>query len=140
MDYVYDTSFVIASIVPDEGDLWLKKLHAGLEPSTKKYTPQVIWYEITNVFMNMIRSKRFVYEEFSHFFTILKAFGLTTDYESGISYSQKLLRLCNQYNITSYDAAYLELAERKNAVLCTFDEDLINAAKKHGVSVIREVK
>jgi predicted nucleic acid-binding protein len=88
----------------------------------------------------MIKAKRFVFEEFSHFFTMLKAFGLSTDYESGIDYSQKILRLSNEYNLTAYDAAYLELAERKNAVLCTFDEDLIKAAKKHGVSVITEVK
>jgi predicted nucleic acid-binding protein len=87
----------------------------------------------------MIRSKRYVYEQFSHFFKVLDAFAFTTDFESGIDYSQKLLRLCNEYKLTAYDAAYLELAERKNAVLCTLDEDLIAAAKKHGVEVIKGV-
>jgi len=29
------------------------------------------------------------------------------------SYSQKLLHLCNDYNLSSYDATYLELADRK---------------------------
>ena len=63
--------------------------------------------------------------------------GGVVDFETGIGYSQKLLRLCNDYNLSSYDAAYLELAERKKAVLCTLDDDLRAAAKKHGVAVIK---
>jgi predicted nucleic acid-binding protein len=140
MAYVFDTSFIIALVMPDEKN---SKVYKAYEPITQKevekYTPQLLWYEIANSFMNMIRRKRYAYEEFVHFFKLLKAFRLTTDFETGINYSQKLLRLSNAYNITSYDAAYLELAERKNAVLCTLDEGLINAAKKHGVTVIKGV-
>jgi predicted nucleic acid-binding protein len=139
MDYVYDASFTIALIIPDENDPKIDKIHKAIDEYEEIYTPQLVWYEIANSFKKFIRSKRFVYEEFSHFFSLLKAFRLKTDFESGINYSQKLLRLCNEYNLTSYDAAYLELAERKNAVLCTLDYDLMNAAKKHGVAVIKEI-
>jgi predicted nucleic acid-binding protein len=61
---------------------------------------------------------------------------LKNDFESGTVYSQKLFRLCNDYNISSYDAAYLELAQRKKAVICTLDEKLQAVAKKHDVSVL----
>ena len=50
----------------------------------------------------------------------------------------KPLRLCDNYKMSSYDAAYLELAERKNAVLCTMDENLRSAAKKYGVAVLKQ--
>ena len=36
----------------------------------------------------------------------------------------------------SYDTAYLELADRKKAVLCTLDKELQTAAKRHGVMVL----
>jgi len=62
---------------------------------------------------------------------------LISDFETGTGYIEKLLRLCNDYNISSYDAAYLELAGRKKAVLCTLDENLTVAAKKYGVKVLK---
>lgn len=139
MTYVFDTSFILPLVVPDEKNPKVDGAYDTIRQEDEKHTPHLVWYEIANVFMNMIRRKRFVYEEFSHFFTLIKVFQLKTDFESGINYSQKLLRLCSEYKLTSYDAAYLELAERKNAVLCTLDEGLISAAKKHGVSVIMEV-
>ena len=43
----------------------------------------------------------------------------------------------DEKNLSSYDAAYLELAERANAVLCTLDEDLRAVAKKRGVAVLK---
>jgi len=48
---------------------------------------------------------------------------------------KKILRLCTGHNLSSYDAAYLELAERKNAIFCTFDVNLRTAAKKYGVAL-----
>jgi predicted nucleic acid-binding protein len=56
-----------------------------------------------------------------------------TDLESGGPYATTLLRLAHDYDITAYDAAYLELAIRKGAVLGTLDQGLKAAALKHGV-------
>jgi predicted nucleic acid-binding protein len=137
MDLVYDASFITALIIPDEKDEKLVKVQKAIdEDDDIIYTSQIMWYEIANTFMNMIRRKRYVYEHFSHFFKVFKAFDFKTDFESGFDYSEKLFNLCNEYKLTAYDAAYLELAKRKSAVLCTLDEDLIAAAKKHGVEVI----
>jgi predicted nucleic acid-binding protein len=38
--------------------------------------------------------------------------------------------------LTSYDAAYLELAARKNAVLGTLDGNLKAAAVKYGIEAL----
>lgn len=38
-----------------------------------------------------------------------------------------------KYGLTAYDAAYLELAKRKNLSLATFDKELIDAAHREGV-------
>ena len=84
-----------------------------------------------------MRRKRCTMEEIMQLFPKLAAIRQTNDSETGVDYSQKLLRLCNDYNLSSYDAAYLELAERKKAVLCTLNDGLRTAAEKHGVAFLK---
>jgi predicted nucleic acid-binding protein len=135
--YVYDTSFVSALIIPDEKNPKAEKIHAGIGDDEYILAPQLLWYEISNIFMNLVRRKRYAFDEVMQFFPKLAAINFIVDSESGLAYSQKLLRLCNDYNLSSYDAAYLELAERKKAALCTMDDDLRAAAKKRGVAVMK---
>jgi predicted nucleic acid-binding protein len=137
MVYVYDASYVSTLIIPDEKNLRIDKLHKAITEDDEIFTPQLLWYEITNIFMNLNRRKRYNFEQTTHFFPILSALRLEPDFETGVKYSDKILELCNLYNLSAYDAAYLELADRKKAILCTLDENLINAAHKHGVKVIR---
>jgi len=137
MVYVFDASFVGALIIPDEKNPYLDKMYARIKNEEEKYVPQLFWYEITNIFKNLLRRKRCTLDEVLGFFQPLTALCLTCDFETGPNYVEKILRLCNEYNISSYDAAYLELAWRKKAALCTLDENLIATAKKHGVSVLK---
>ena len=137
MIYVYDSSFVGALIIPDEKNSRVEKIHATIGNDEDILASQLFWYEISNIFNNLIRRKRYTYDDVIQFYIPLTAIRLTIDSESGIAYSQKLLRLCNDYNLSSYDAAYLELAERKKAALCTMDDDLRAAAKKRGVAVMK---
>jgi predicted nucleic acid-binding protein len=44
--------------------------------------------------------------------------------------------LARKYKLTSYDAAYLELALRLGAPLATNDEDLAEAARKAAVTIL----
>ena len=43
------------------------------------------------------------------------------------------MRLANRHKLTVYDAAYLELAQRRGLPLATLDKDLRQAAKAEGV-------
>ena len=133
MIYVLDSSFVGAQIIPDEKSPRVSKLYAKIKHSDEKQAPHLIWYELANIFKNLIRRKRYAFDDVLQFFPLLSAIRLTTDSETGAAYSEKLLRICNDYQLSAYDAAYLELAGRKKAVLCTLDENLINAAEKYGV-------
>ena len=137
MNYIYDTSFIASLIIPDEKNPRSEEVHAAIADDELIYAPHLLWYEITNVFKNLLRRKRYSYDEVIQFYEPLAAIRLTFDQEAGIEYSKKILRLCNDYNLSSYDAAYLELADRKGAVLCTLDEGLRTAAKKYGVKVIK---
>ena len=136
MLYVFDASFVGAQIIPDEKDPHVEILYSKIKRDDEKHAPNLLWYEISNIFMNLIRRKRYSYDEILQFYPHLDAIRLKYDHETGIEYSKKLLRICNNYKLSSYDAAYLELAERKNAVLCTLDNDFQAVAKSYGVKVL----
>jgi len=135
--YVFDASFVGALIIPDEANPKVDRIRAKIVEDEEIFVPQLLWYEISNIFKNLIRRKRCTFDEVLKFFPPLAAIRLTCDFETGSGYAEKLLRLCNDYNISSYDAAYLELAGRKKASLCTLDENLTVAAKKYGVTVLK---
>ena len=135
MPYVFDSSFVGAIIIPDEKNLNIDKTYASIGEDELIYVPQLFWYEISNIFKNLLRRKKYSIDDIMEFFPSLTAIRLISSNESGAEYSQKLLQLCNEYALSSYDAAYLELAKRKNAALCSLDGKLLAAAKKHGVIV-----
>ena len=137
MIYVFDASFVGALIIPDEKNMQVGRLFGKIENEDEKHAPQLLWYEITNLFKNLFRRRRYTENEIMTFYHRLADFYFIVDAETGVEYSKKLLRLCNDYNLSSYDAAYLELAERKKAVLCTMDGNLRAAAKNYGVAVLR---
>ena len=136
MNYIYDASFVGAIILPDEKNPDVDKINNSIDENDMIYIPQMLWYEVTNILNNVVRRKRISSNEVIHLYKVISAIKFTTDFETGINYSKKLWELCIKYNLSSYDAAYLELADRKKAVLCTLDENLINAAKTHGVTII----
>lgn len=137
MVYVFDASFIGALIIPDEANSTVEKIRVKIGEDEEIFAPQLLWYEIANIFKNLMRRKRCTFDEVIKFFPPLAAIRLICDFEAGHDYAEKLLRLCNDYNINSYDAAYLELAERKKAFLCTLDENLTAAAKEHGVTVLK---
>jgi len=137
MNYVFDTSFTGALIIPDEKCKEADKIHSNIGEDEDIFIPQLFWYEITNVFRNLVIRKRYSLDEVKTFYSRLAAIRLSLDSETGVDYSKKIMRISIDYNLSSYDAAYLELAERKNSVLCTLDDGLIVAAKKYGVKVIK---
>jgi predicted nucleic acid-binding protein len=89
--------------------------------------------------MNLLRRKRYNHEDVYNLLPCLSAVSLITDFETGINYSSKIFLLCDKYQLSAYDASYLELADRKKAVLCTLDRHLKTSAKKHGIEVISAV-
>jgi predicted nucleic acid-binding protein len=137
MDYVFDASFVGAKIIPDEKNPRINIIGYSIANDETIFVPQLLWYEIANIFNNLVLRKRYTYDETARFVPLLQALRLTTDYETGADYSAHILRIARDYALSAYDAAYLELAGRKKAVLCTLDGSLQKAAKKYGVTVMK---
>jgi len=58
---------------------------------------------------------------------------IQTDMVIGLDMIERLRSLAREYNLSAYDATYLELALRKGLRLATLDQKLQSAAQKAGV-------
>jgi len=60
---------------------------------------------------------------------------IQVDSASGVSHRDTVLLVARKYDLTAYDACYLELALRLPAMLATFDRKLANATVSAGAAV-----
>src|SRR5439155_19967140 len=49
------------------------------------------------------------------------------------------LQLCDRFRLTPYDAAYLELAQRRRLPLATLDGELVRAAQAENVPLVGSI-
>jgi predicted nucleic acid-binding protein len=95
------------------------------------------WHlEIANVLAMAEKRKRISTADATNFVRLLGAFDIQTDDQSSNRVFEHVLPLCRAHGLTSYDAAYLELAIRAHLPLASLDEDLRVAATSLGVQVI----
>lgn len=133
---IIDSSIVIANTMPDENnhyaDLVLQKL---AEDKLQAIVPAVFYLECTNVLLMAERSKRINRAERLEYLNMIAQLPLDVDHVAanaeGIT---DIANIAEEYNLTSYDAAYLELAKRKNCPIATLDKKLGNAAEQLDLS------
>jgi predicted nucleic acid-binding protein len=136
MEHVIDCSFSTAYILPDERNLEVKRIFDRMGEQDVLLVPHLWWYEMANIFKKVMLMKRFTYQEVQLLVPKLEALRVTTDTAAGASYSQRLLSCAHDYGISAYDAAYLELAVRKRALLCTLDDGLAEAGRRAGLQIL----
>lgn len=97
-----------------------------------------LWHlEVTNVLLNKLRRKMITREDATYSFETFQNYRVRTDlYSAEPSVINHLWRLALKYQLTSYDAAYLELALRLGCPLLTDDSALINAASQEKVTLL----
>jgi predicted nucleic acid-binding protein len=136
MTYVIDSSFGAAHSLPDEQNNHVDSFFDRLTDRDVLLVPQLFWYETSNIFRNSVVRKRIEVKNVSAMFEGIGGLNLTTDVISGSDYSASLFKLARKYSLTCYDAAYLELAIRTQAVVGTLDDDLKDASIKAGLQTL----
>ena len=132
--YVIDCSFSSTLFLPDENSDYTKKFFLNLETKDKVYTPVLWYYETANVLNISVKRKRLTHSDAFSVSQLFESLSFETDIYFGVHFTKELFDLTQLYNISSYDAVYLELAMRKKAILKTLDKNLIQAAKKVGIN------
>ncbi len=135
MSFVLDNSVTMRWFFGDGKPQEL--VYAGKVLDTMKqdnaFVPLTWGLEVANV-LARAEAKGLVKEARSDaFLEMLKGVDINVDTATFEQALSDTLHLARRYNLSSYDASYLELALRLGMPMATLDEDLKKAAKKAGV-------
>ncbi len=132
---VLDSSATLAWILEEQADSSDNVLEFM---DRERATVPMHWIlEITNGLRMAVRRRRLSREDVSHFMTELRALPLHVDAHTEIRGWVEIPALAYEHGLTTYDAAYLELALRLNVPLATLDGDLARAARRAGVTLFK---
>ena len=135
MSFVLDTSVALAWCFEDERTpATTALLHRAGE--TGATVPQHWPLEALNGLMMAERRKRLDAPRRKHLAGFLHDLPITLDPETTIHVWTTTQSLAERFRLTVYDAAYLELAQRRALPLATLDQDLRDAAAAFGVTLL----
>ena len=135
MSLVLDSSVAIAWCFKDERTPGLMALldRVGEEGAE---APAHWPLEVTNTLIMAGRRKRVGAEERDEYIALLRDLPVTLDDATATQAWGATALLAERYGLTLYDAAYLELALRRDLPLATLDAALQTAALQAGVGVL----
>ena len=135
MSFVLDSSVALAWVLPDEGNPYVDELLERLIAEGALVPP--IWpLEIGNVLLVAVRRGRIQQEEFEVVVERLSRLPVEVDIEATDHALAGVLLLAAQLGLTTYDAAYLDLAQRRNLPLATLDRRLRTACATAKLEVL----
>ncbi len=130
---IVDASVALAWCFPDEANDYADRVLVALEGHAI-LVPAVWGLEIANAVLSGERSKRLRQPEIRRFTTLLDSLSLVQDVQSVGEHVGNVLPLAREYNLSAYDAAYLELSIRHGMPLATLDGKLQKAAQRAGIT------
>jgi len=137
-DFVIDPSVALAWLLPDETTEQAKVVQGKIEAGAQAWIPAHWWLEVGNGLLMAERRGRITSHKVDHALTLLNTLPLEEDEDTAEQVAVRTFALARKHGLTIYDAAYLELAQRRGAVLATFDDALLKAARKEKVPVSAE--
>lgn len=87
--------------------------------------PPLFWYEMSNVLATAVRKKRLEINQARGALARLCELPINTDDVEGVLVYRRIFDLALMHDLSFYDAAYLELADRIGASLKTLDQAIL---------------
>lgn len=134
MSVALDGSAAVAWLMADERSDAVEALFDQVAESGA-VVPSLWRYEVANVMTIAVRRKRLSAQARAEAIEDLLALAISVDVETADHAFGAAVRLADVHGLTVYDAAYLELAERRRLPLATLDKELARAALKAGVEL-----
>jgi predicted nucleic acid-binding protein len=135
MSFVIDNSVALAWCFEDEQTPPIMALLDRVA-ETGAIAPSLWPLEALNALLMAERRKRLDSKRRQRLAGFLRSLPIELDTETADQAWTTTARLAERHRLTSYDAAYLELAQRRRLPLATLDEDLIAACKTLGVPML----
>ena len=131
MTVVVDPSAILGIAMEDEKADFAESVLDEIQRSGAS-APSIFWYELRNVLVVNERRGRIAKETTTAFLATVEELPIEMP---GLPSEVGVIDLARTYELSVYDAAYLELALRLGAPLATLDTGLRDAAGKAGVSL-----
>jgi predicted nucleic acid-binding protein len=133
--FVLDASVTAAWCFRNEGSARASALLEAMRQ--RKAVVPTLWHvETANMLLQAERRRRITEAECAVLTGFLAALPIETDTESDRRSHGPILALARHHRLTVYDATYLDVAQRRGLPLATRDQDLADAAKESGVTLI----
>jgi predicted nucleic acid-binding protein len=133
--FVLDCSISISWCLVDEDDDYANAV-LDLMPEATAFVPEIWSLEIANTLLVAERRKRLTVEQTQEAINLLESLSISLDSLTSAQALKQTLILGREQGLASYDAAYLELALRRNLPLATNDVRLLEAANRCHVSLL----
>lgn len=135
MAFVLDCSVALAWVLPDEGSVYADGLLDRLVAEGAVVPP--VWpLEVGNVLLTALRQRRIRQAELEPIIERLARLPIEIDIGATDHALAAVLLLAGQHGLTTYDASYLELAQRRKLPLATLDKQLRAACRAAKVEVL----
>ncbi len=134
INWVLDCSLALAWALPDESSKRAERFLAEVTAETVLWVPALWWYELANALTMAQRRRRLLESDGLRAIELYASLPIQTDTHLNSDVAWRFHSLAKEYNLSAYDAAYLELAQRKGFGLATLDRNLTTAARKAGVA------
>ncbi len=131
---VIDASVALAWCFPDEASDYADDVLVALDGRTAM-VPAIWPVEVANALLVGERRKRIRQPEVRRFIELLKGLSILEDGQPFADAVSNILPLAREYDLSAYDAAYLDVAVRRGAPLATLDAALQKAARAAGLKI-----
>ncbi|MBI4563517.1 MAG: type II toxin-antitoxin system VapC family toxin [Planctomycetes bacterium] len=133
--FVIDGSMTMAWCFADEATPPSHRIQERLEHQGA-VVPSHWPLEVANVLALAEKHRRITPAKSGQFLSLLEMLDIEVDGETSERVFSHVLPLCRRHGLTSYDAAYLELAIRRGIPLASLDVDLLRGARSLGIEVL----
>ena len=136
MRFVIDNSVIMAWCFEDEKSPYAD---AVLEMFTRAeaLVPALWPLELANVLLVAERRRRLSTASSANFVNLLSSLSISVDQAPSLSTAVDIMSIGRQTGLSSYDAAYVELAMREGISLCTLDRKIRASLKKCNVELLK---
>ncbi len=132
---VLDCSVTMAWCFDTEANRYADRVQERLHEA-EAVVPTIWSLEVANVLLVAERRGRITPAETTDFVRLLRSYPLMVDQQTSEHVWDTTLKLARDHRLSSYDAAYLELALRRGLALATLDEALRRAAEQLKIDVL----
>lgn len=129
--FVLDSSVALTWAFEDEQSDAADAVVRSVRPG-QVLVPSIWFFETANGLLSAVRRSRITFDEAQEVRALLVRLPVAADFAAHGATFNRTLELVYKFDLSVYDAAYLEVAERVELPLATLDRKLAQACKENG--------